>query len=176
LNPETAPIDWFPLLLIGTSALVMLYLARRAMRGMNQQDWVLLRQMRSRGVDVRVPQRIAFVVFAANQETAASLAQEMSQEGYETSIKQAQIQFARKRKPGAPQDGWLVSGVRVVPLVPETLITIRKRLTEMANERKSLYLGWQVAEAFAPAAASASPAENAQRHDPAVAQEQRSQQ
>jgi hypothetical protein len=156
LIPDTA-MDWFPLLVIAASALVMVFLVRRAMRGMNQQDWILLRQMRSRGVDVRMPQRIAFVVFAANEETAAALAEEMRPEGYETSIKQAQIQYARGRsKPGRAQEGWLVSGIRTVQLGPETLIGARKRLTEMATERKALYLGWQPAETFAaPASAEA---------------------
>lgn len=138
-----------PLLLIGASALVMLFLVRRLMRGMTQQDWILLRQTRAKGVDVSLPQRVAFVVFAANEQTAAALAEDMRREGYEPSIKQAQIQFARsRRKPGEPQEGWLVSGVRVVRLAPETLIAVRKRLTEMASERKALYLGWQMAEAF----------------------------
>ena len=156
MTPE-APIDWLPLLLIAASALVMVFLVHRAKRGMNQQDWLLLRQARSRGMDVRQPQRIAFVVFAANEETAAALAEEMRREGYETSIKEAQIQFARnRRKPGTPQEGWLVSGVRVVQLVPETLIAVRKRLTEMATERKALYLGWQPPEAFAAETAGGS--------------------
>jgi hypothetical protein len=73
----------------------------------------------------------------------------MRREGYETSIKQAQIQFARRNKPGKPQDGWLINGRRLTHLVPETLIGTRKMLTEISTEQKALYLGWQIADAAA---------------------------
>jgi Regulator of ribonuclease activity B len=148
LNLQTSPIEWLPLLLLGASALVMVFLLRRAMRGMNQQDWILLRKARSRGIDVRQPQAVDFVVFAATEQTATELADKMRGDSFETSIKQAQIQYARNRnKPSAPQDGWLVSGRRTVLLVPETLIGIRKTLTEMSLERKAVYLGWQLSDA-----------------------------
>ena len=151
MTPEAAPIDWFPLLIIIASGLVMLFLARRAMRGMNQQDWILLRKARSTGADLQQPQSVAFVVFAATEEVGAQIAAKMQAEGYETAMKQAQIQFARNRnKPGAPQDGWLVSGTRSVLLVPETLKETRKKLNEMATEHKALYLGWQLADTVAP--------------------------
>src|SRR5690606_24852463 len=105
--------------------------------GMNQQDWILLRKARSTGADLRTPQSVAFVVFAATEDVGKQLAGKMQAEGYETAMKQAQIQFARgKRKPGAAQDGWLVSGTRSVLLVPDTLKEIRKKLTEMATEHK----------------------------------------
>ena len=145
MTPEAPPIEWLQLLLLGASAIVMVFLVRRGMRGMNQQDWILLRQARARGVDVRQPQPVEFVVFAATEEAAADLAERMRQEGYETSIKQAQIQYARNRsKPGAAQEGWLVGGRRVVHLVPETLTGTRKRLNEIAAEQKAVYLGWQI--------------------------------
>jgi hypothetical protein len=151
VNAEAAPIEWFPLLVIAASAMVMVFLARRAMRGMNQQDWILLRQARARGIDLSQPQPVSFVVFAATEAVGSELAETMRREGYETAMKQAQIQFARnRRKPGAPQDGWLVSGTRSVLLAPETLKDIRKTLTALAAERKALYLGWQLAGAVVP--------------------------
>ena len=161
MDPATTPpIDWLPLLIVGVSALVMLYLLKRAMRGMNQQDWILLRQARARGVDIRVPQPVTFVVFAASEATATELAARMRRDGYETTTKQAQIQFARNRsKPGASQDGWLVSATRSVLLAPQTLIETRKALTELATEHEAMYLGWQVAEAAEPL--KARPAANA---------------
>ena len=151
MNAEVPSIDWFALLIITASALVMLFLARRAMRGMNQQDWILMRKARSTGADLKVPQAVTFVIFAATEQTAAELSQRMCGEGYATATKQAQIQFARNRnKPGAPQDGWLVSCTRSVNVVPETLTGIRKTLNALAAEYKALYLGWQLAEAAAP--------------------------
>ena len=145
MTPEAPPIEWLQLLLLGAAAIIMVFLVRRMMRGMNQQDWILLRQARGRGVDVRKPQPVEFVVFAATEEVAADLAGRMRQEGFETSIKPAQIQYARNRsKPGAPQEGWLVGGRRVVQLGPETLTGVRKKLNEMAAEQKAVYLGWQV--------------------------------
>jgi hypothetical protein len=151
VNAEIPPIDWFSLLIITASALVMLLLARRAMRGMNQQDWILLRKARATGKDLTVPQAVTFVVFAATEEAAAGIAQKMRGDGYEIATKEAQIQFARNRtKPGAPQNGWLVSGTRSVNVVPETLTGVRKALNELAAEYKALYAGWQLAEAAAP--------------------------
>jgi hypothetical protein len=153
LTPEAPPIEWLQLLLLAASAVVMVFLVKRMMRGMNQQDWILLRQARSRGIDVRQPQAVEFVVFAATEQAAAELAERMRAEGFETSIKQAQIQYARNRnKPGTPQDGWLIGGRRVVQLVPETLTGIRKSLNEMAAEQKAVYLGWQVGSLSANAA------------------------
>jgi hypothetical protein len=151
LNLENPSIDWLPLLIIAASAAVMIFLARRAMRGMNQQDWILLRKARGTGVNLQLPQPVSFVVFAATEEVGAELAEKMRGEGFETTLKQAQIQYARNRnKPGAPQDGWLVSGTRSVLVVPETLTSIRKKLTEMALERKAIYIGWQLAQTVAP--------------------------
>ena len=150
MNLENPSTDWLPLLIIAASAAVMIFLARRAMRGMNQQDWILLRKARGTGVDLKLPQPVSFVVFAATEAVGAELAEKMRGEGFETTMKQAQIQYARNRsKPGAPQDGWLVSGTRSVLVVPETLTAIRKTLTEMATERRALYLGWQLAHTVA---------------------------
>ena len=147
MNLEIPSIEWMPLLVIAASAAVMIFLARRALRGMNQQDWILLRKCRAMGVDLKRPHVVTFVIFAANEQTAAEVAQRMHGEGYVTATKVAQIQFARnRRKPGAPQDGWLVSGTRSVDVAPETLIGIRKTLNAMATEYKALYLGWQLAD------------------------------
>jgi len=156
-------IDWLALAAITATTLVMLLLARRLMRGMNQQDWILLRQARASGIDISRPQSVGFVVFAATIETANELAALMATEGYETtSIKQAQIQYARNRnKPGAPQDGWLVTGTRVTRLIPEELAKSRKFLNEIALERKAAYFGWQVSVAnpqTAPAPTKQEPA------------------
>jgi hypothetical protein len=158
LNLENSSIEWFPLLIIAASAMVMLFLARRAMRGMNQQDWILLRKARSTGADLKQPQAVTFVIFTATEATAADVAQRMRSDGYATATKQAQIQFARnRRKPGAPQDGWLVSGTRSLTIVPEALTGIRKTLNELATEYKALYLGWQLADAAAPLTTPAKP-------------------
>jgi hypothetical protein len=158
MNLENSSIEWFPILIIAASAMVMLFLARRAMRGMNQQDWILLRKARSTGVDMKQPQAVTFVVFTATEATAAEVAQRMRDDGYAIATKQAQIQFARNRnKPGTPQNGWLVSGTRSVTIVPETLIGIRKTLNELAAEYKALYLGWQLADAAAPLTTPAKP-------------------
>jgi hypothetical protein len=152
VTPETSSINWFPLLVLAATAIVMVLLIRRNMRGMGQQDWVLLRQARSRGLDLRQPQSVDFIVFAATEETASELAGTLRTEGFDTSIKQAQIQYARKGKPGSPQDGWLVTGNRTIQLAPQTLIEIRKQLTALSGEKKALYVGWQVAAPKPPAA------------------------
>jgi len=136
------------LLAVAGGTLVMFLLARRLMRGMNQQDWILLRQARSRGVDISRPHSIAFVVFAATHETATELSDVMRQDGFETRIKEAQIQYARnKKKPGAPQGGWLITGTRTIMLVPEELARTRKFLNEIALARQAAYLGWQISAA-----------------------------
>ena len=144
------------LLAVAATAAVMIFLARRLMRGMNQQDWILLRQARARGVDIAQPQSVDFVVFAATHETALELAELMRQDGFETSLTVAQIQYARSRKkPGEPQDGWLVKGTRVTRLVPEELIRLRKFLNEIALARKAAYLGWKIG--FGPNSSATAP-------------------
>ena len=145
MNTSALPVDWLALLAVAGTTLVMFLLARRLMRGMNQQDWILLRQVRSRGVDISRPLGVGFIVFAASDETATELAQLMRQDGFETSVKVAQIQYARnKKKPGAPQEGWLITGTRVTMLVPEELTRIRNFLNEIAIARQAAYLGWQI--------------------------------
>jgi len=143
LEPTTG-IDWMTLLAIAGTATVTIFLLRRLMHGMNQQDWILLRQTRSRGVDIKKPQCVDFVVFAATQETADELAQLMREAGFETSMTVAQIAYARKNKAGEAQDGWLVKGSRELLLTPQELVQQRKFLTEIAEARKAAYLGWQV--------------------------------
>lgn len=145
------------LLVVAATAGVMFVLARRLMKGMNQQDWILLRQARSRGVDLTQPQAVDFVVFAATHETAEEISNLMRQDGFETSLTVAQIQYARnKKKPGAPQDGWLIKGTRTTHLVPDELTRIRGFLNEIALARKAAYLGWQIG--FAQQAQAAPPA------------------
>jgi hypothetical protein len=143
LEPTTG-IDWLTLLAIAGTATVTVFLLRRLRHGMNQQDWILLRQTRSRGVDIKKPQSVDFVVFAATQETADELAQLMREAGFETSMTAAQIAYARKNKAGKAQDGWLVKGSRELLITPQELIGQRKFLTEIAEARKAAYLGWQV--------------------------------
>jgi len=145
------------LAVIAGSAGVMFFLLRRMMKGMNQQDWILLRQVRARGVDLTQPHTVDFVVFAATRETADEISQLMRNDGFETSLSVAQIQYARnKKKPGAPQDGWLVKGTRTTRLVPEELTRVRAFLNEIALARKAAYLGWQIG--FGPQAQSTPPA------------------
>jgi hypothetical protein len=141
---STTGIDWMTLLAIAGTATVTIFLLRRLMHGMNQQDWILLRQTRSRGIDIKKPQSVDFVVFAATQETADELARLMREAQFETSMTVAQIAYARKNKAGEAQDGWLVKGTRELLLTPEELIRQRKFLTEIAEARKAAYLGWQV--------------------------------
>ena len=146
------------LLVVAATVGVMFLLVRRMMKGMNQQDFILLRQARSRGIDIAQPQRVDFVVFAAAHETAEEIAQLMQKDGFETDITVAQIQYARnKKKPGEPQDGWLIKGTRTMRLVPEELTRMRAFLNEIALARKAAYLGWQIgfsqnAQASPPAA------------------------
>lgn len=166
LNPAVPPIDWFAVLALVASVTVMIYLLQRSLRGMNQQDWILLRQARARGIDLKRAQSVNFVVFAATAETAAEIGQQMAGEGYCVSTRQAQIQFARSRaKPGAPQDGWLVTGNRTLTLEPQALNAARKLLTAMALERKALYLGWQLAD-LAPQLAADSPRAQSRAAEP----------
>lgn len=137
--------EWLTLVLVIASAAVMLFLARKLMRGMHQQDFILLRQTKSKGIDIRVPQTVDFIVFAATQETADELARLMNDDGFATSMSVAQIAYARnKSKPGQPQDGLLIKGTRTVALTPENLKRHREFLTRIATEHKAAYFGWQV--------------------------------
>jgi hypothetical protein len=148
VNPTTPPIDWLALIAIAFSAAVMIYLFRRMTRGMNQQDWILLRQARARGINPAEPQSVDFVLFLASAEAADLVIEELRKEAYEASKKQAQIQYARTRKkPGEPQGGFLVTGRKTLALYPAELAKVRLRLTEIAAAQKGIYCGWQVAAA-----------------------------
>lgn len=172
MTAESAPVDWFALLIIAASALMMLFLARRAMRGLNQQDWILLRKARATGIDLKLPQSVSFMVFAATEAVGAELAEKMRREGFAIAAKPGQIQFARNRsKPGTPQDGWLVSGTRTLVIVPEALSAIRKTLTDMAIEHKALYLGWQLAQTVPALNTEAEPFAGSRTDNPAPAPE-----
>ena len=133
------------LFIIAVSAAVMIYLFRRLMRGMNQQDFILLRQARARGVNPGEPQNVDFVLFLASLEAATIVGEALLKDGFETSMKQAQIQYARNRtKPGEPQDGYLVTASRRLTLYPAELAKLRKRMNEIAAEQQGIYCGWQV--------------------------------
>lgn len=123
----------------------MYLLVRRLMRGMNQQDFILLRQARQRGVDIAQPQRVDFIVFAATLDTANELDRLMREDGFETSQTPAQIAYARnKKKPGEAQDGMLIKGTRTLALTPENLKRQREFLNGIALPRKAAYFGWQI--------------------------------
>lgn len=137
--------EWLTFLAIAGSAGVMFLLARRLMRGMNQQDFILLRQARQRGLDISQLQRVDFIVFAATMQTAEELAQLMRDDGFETSMTPAQVAYARnKKKPGEAQDGMLIKGTRALVLTPENLKRQREFLNGIALPRKAAYFGWQV--------------------------------
>ena len=138
------------LIIIALSAAVMIYLFRRLMGGMNQQDWVLLRQARARGINPAQPQSVDFVLFLASEEAASVVSDALRKDGFTTSMKQAQIQYARNRgKPGDPQDGYLVTAQRTITLYPAELARLRARLNEIAGAQKGIYCGWQVSAAAA---------------------------
>ena len=146
VTPAAPPIDWMALLVIAVSAAVMIYLFRRLTRGMNQQDWILLRQARARGVNPAQPQNVDFVLFLANLETANIVSDELRKEGFAMSMKQAQIQYARSRaKPGDPQEGYLVTARSTLALYPAELAKLRTRFNELAGAQKGIYCGWQIA-------------------------------
>ena len=134
------------LVVIAISAAVMIYLLRRLMRGMNQQDFILLRQARARGINPAEPQSVDFVLFLASEEAANLVSDELRRDGFTTSMKQAQIQYARNRsKPGDPQGGYLVTAKRTLSLYPAELARLRTRFNEIASAQKGIYCGWQVA-------------------------------
>jgi len=137
--------EWLTFLAVAGSAAVMWLLLRRLMRGMNQQDFILLRQTKQRGIDVRQPQRVDFIVFAATTQTAEELAQLMRDDGFETTMKPAQVAYARNRKkPGEAQEGMLIQGTRALVLSPENLKRQREFLNGIALPRQAAYFGWQV--------------------------------
>ena len=136
------------LLVIAASAAVMIYLLRRLTRGVHQQDWILLRQARARGVNMTQPQNVDFVLFLASQEAANVVAEELRKDGFATSMKEASIQYARSRgRPGEPQSGYLVTAKRTLALYPAELAKLRTRLNELALAQRGIYCGWQVAAA-----------------------------
>ena len=151
MNTAAPPIDWMALLIIAFSAAVMIYLFRRLMRGMNQQDFILLRQVRARGINLNEPQSVDFVLFLASEEAANVVSNALRNEGFATSMKEAQIQYARNRaKPGNAQEGYLVTARRTLALYPAELAKMRGRLNEIALAQKGIYCGWQLT-AGAPA-------------------------
>ena len=138
------------LLVIAMSAAVMIYLFRRLMRGMNQQDFILLRQARARGINPAQPQNVDFVLFLASREAANIVSEELRKDGFATSMKYAQIQYARNRaKPGDAQEGYLVTAKRTVTLYPAELAKLRTQLNAIAATQKGIYCGWQIAAATA---------------------------
>ena len=143
------------LLAVAASVAVMIFLLRRMLRGMNQQDWILLRQARARGTKLSEPQSVDFVLFLPSEASAATVAAELGRDGFETSTKLAQIQYARgKKKRGEAQQGYLVTATRTIALVPAELIRLRARFSEVTSAQKGIYCGWQIAGS---AAKSASP-------------------
>jgi len=146
VNPSALTIDWMQLLAVAASAGVMIFLLRRMLRGMNQQDWILLRQARSRGTKLNEPQSVDFVLFLPNEASATAVASELRNEGFVTNARIAQIQYARgKKKPSDAQQGYLVTATRTVALVPAELIKLRARFNEVVAAQKGIYCGWQVA-------------------------------
>ncbi len=146
MDPSAPPIDWMLLLALAASAAVMIFLLRRLMRGMNQQDWVLYRQAQARGIKPAELQSVDFVLFLASEESAAAVAAELRNEGFETGTKLAHIQYARNRKkPGEAQAGYLVTANRAVAFVPAELTKLRARFNEVATAQKGIYCGWQIA-------------------------------
>lgn len=144
MNAAAPPIDWMALLVIAATAAMMIYLLRRLTRGINQQDWILLRQARARGIDPALPHAVDFVLFVASEEAANAASADLRQDGFDTSIKPAQIQYARRGKPGDAQDGYLVTAKRTLALQPAELAKLRARLNEVAGAQKGIYCGWQV--------------------------------
>lgn len=154
MNTAAPPIDWMALLIIGLSAAVMIYLFRRLTRGMNQQDWILLRQVRARGINPAEPQSVDFVLFVASEEAANVVSDELRKDGFTTTMKQAQIQYARTRaKPGSPQEGYLVTAQRTLALYPADLTKLRMRFNEIAGAQQGIYCGWQISSGGAGAPA-----------------------
>lgn len=123
---------------------------------MNQQDWILLRQVRARGIDIMSPQPVTFILFTNSSEVASELVAKLRQDAYESSVKEANIQYARnKKKPGEAQGGWLINATQVIRLVPGELAQKRQALNDLANAPRAVYLGWQVGAGPQPQAPTA---------------------
>jgi len=162
LDTSVLTTEWLALFAIAGTTLVMFFLARRLMRGMNQQDWILLRQARQRGIDITQPQPVAFVLFTNNWPVANELAEKLKQDGYETAIKEAQIQYARdKKKSDKAQGGLLITATRMFLLAPEELKQQRQAMNDLADAPRAIYLGWQVGAASPLTAAAAAPSPDA---------------
>jgi len=158
LDTSALSTEWLALAAIAGTTLVMFFLARRLMRGMNQQDWILLRQARQRGIDITQPQSVGFVLFTNNWPVANELVEKLRQDGYETGIKEAQIQYARdKKKSDKSHDGVLITATKMVLLTPEVLKQQRQALNDLADAPRAVYLGWQVS-GTSPVAAAPPPA------------------
>jgi hypothetical protein len=143
--------EWLTFLVLIAGVAVMFFLVRRLTRGMNQQDFILMRQAKAKGIDISQPQQVDFIVFAATQETADELAQLMRDDGFETHMTVAQVAYARnKSKPSEAQEGLIIKGTRTLALTPENLKRQRTFLTEIATKHKAAYFGWQIGFATPP--------------------------
>jgi len=130
--------------LVGGAA-VMLVLARRAFRSGNRQDLLLIRQCAARGVDLRQPQTVEFLMYLDSEASANALAESLRAQGLEISTTSAQIQNARRGKAsGDVHEGWIVRVHATQTLDAATATEWRKRLTPAAREHEGDYIGWQV--------------------------------
>lgn len=144
LTPQ--PIDWKALLAIAATMLVTFFLLRRlVLGGRHPQDWLMFRRLRNQGFDLAKPHAVGFVTFVDSETRGNELADRFRRDGFECTVACGQIQFQRsKRKPGAPQDGWVITSTRTMPIDMDEIARLREYFTTTAKGEQGLYLGWQV--------------------------------
>jgi hypothetical protein len=126
-------------------ALVLMPVIYWSIRGRDHPfDRIVLTQLSGKGINLEKQREVEFGLFVRTEPSAKHIAERLTSEGFTVRYESGKVKVrVRRTAPATTQEGFLVFAAKSVNLYGDTLRTVRKQFSAMAEKENGAYLGWQ---------------------------------
>jgi hypothetical protein len=135
---------WFWLGTITIGLAIPFWLTRSALKRDDPGDWVQMKRLADKGINLERPREVEFRIFLRTKASAAHVASELANWGFETAHAEGHVEVRRRGTTDVERsEGFLVSAKKVLVLYGDTLRALRRQLATLAEKEGGIYIGWQ---------------------------------
>jgi hypothetical protein len=107
-------------------------------------DRIKMTQLSGRGINLEKPREVEFALFVRTGASAKHIAERLTSDGFLTHYEPGKIEVRANRAAETTSDeGFIIIASKVVVLYGDTLRTIRRDFSALAQKENGTYIGWQ---------------------------------
>lgn len=107
-------------------------------------DRIVLTQLSGKGINLEKPREVEFGLFVRTEPSAKHLAERLTTEGFAVQFQPGNVEVrAHRRASPTMEEGFLIFATKQVVLYGDTLRSVRKQFSALAEGESGAYIGWQ---------------------------------